>query len=136
MTKNELYNTLLDEGVKLPPLAKLSKADLEKKYAELHPEAEADAEDEAEETAEPEKAAEEPIDFSKVPTLADILSMADDDSAQVEDEGEATAPTPPMLYFANAGWCDELNRSYFIGWYQAQSWNEYNALKKYASEEV
>ena len=127
MTKNELYNTLLDEGVKLPPLAKLSKADLEKKYAELHPEAEADA--------EPEKA-EEPIDFSKVPTLADILSMADDDSAQVEDEGEATAPTPPMLYFANAGWCEELNRSYFMGWYQAQSWDEYNKLKKYAGEEV
>ena len=31
MTKTELYNTLLDEGVKLPPITKLSKAELETK---------------------------------------------------------------------------------------------------------
>ena len=134
MTKNELYNTLLDEGVKLPPITKLSKAELETKYAELHPELETEAE--TEEPAEAKKKEGEPIDFSKVPTLADILSMADDDSAQVEDEGAEAAPMPPMLYFDHAGWSEELNRSYFMGWYQPQNWNEYNALKKHAGEEV
>jgi len=115
MTKNELYTTLIDEGVKLPPLNKLSKADLEKKYSEIHPDF---------------VSAQEHDEF---PPL-DVLEKNDAESAQpelVED-----APAPPMLYFANAGWCEELGQSYFMGWYQPRSWNEYNALKKFAGQEV
>lgn len=104
MTKNELYSALTSEGVKLPPINKISKPELEAKYAEVHPD-----------------------NYQQ-----DALEKMDADSAQgelVED-----CPTPPMLYFNTAGWCDELGCSYYMGWYQARSWDEYNALKKYAME--
>lgn len=43
---------------------------------------------------------------------------------------------PPTLLFAHGGWCDELNDSYMPGYYQPKNWEEYNALKKHAAQEV
>ena len=112
MTKTELYNAITETGVELPPIAKLSKADLEQKFSEVFPE---------------------------MPPL-DALEKSDTDSAKTEEEPEKAEDAndysvrPPIIYFANAGWCDELKKSYYIGWYQPLSWPEYNILAKYASK--
>ena len=115
MTKNELYSFIVSAGVKLPPINKLSKADLEAKYSELHP------------VDEEEK---NPPEHDEFPPL-DVLEKTDAESAQAEDVKDSA---PPMLFFDHAGWCDKIGGSYYMGWYQPRSWNEYNALKKYAVE--
>ena len=43
--------------------------------------------------------------------------------------------TPPVLFFDGGGWCEELRKSYFAGRYEPKSWDEYEALKKYARRE-
>ena len=137
MTKNELYNALLDEGENLPPIDKIKKAELEALYAQRHPE-------EAEQAPEPEKSAEDrPLD---------ALEQQDAESAEAEPEAEqapedepekeaeqaeeAAAPVAPVelppLHFSCAGWCAALNRSYFIGWYHPTSRAEYEALAPFA----
>ena len=42
---------------------------------------------------------------------------------------------PPTLRFSSAGWCEELKRSYFIGAYVPNDWEEYDALARYADKE-
>lgn len=111
MTKNRIYNILTAEGVELPPLKELSKAELEAKYAELHPE--------------------------YVVQKPDVLETQDEETAQAEAEPEQPEkelePGPiPSLHFQSAGWCEQLGRSYYVGWYQPTSWDEYNALKPFA----
>lgn len=60
-----------------------------------------------------------------------------DDSQQRGPETQKKASEPPQpdyiptIRFTSAGWCEELRRSYFIGDYQPQSWEEFHALKKY-----
>lgn len=51
------------------------------------------------------------------------------DTGEKEDERRGN---PPGLYFACSGWCEELQTSYFMGWYAPQTWAEYDALKPYA----
>ena len=106
MTKNRIYTILTSEGVDLPPMTKLSKTELEAKYAELHPE--------------------------YVVQKPDALEMHDAESAQAEPEQEMEPEIIPALNFPSAGWCEQLGRSYYVGWYQPTSWNEYNALKQFA----
>ena len=38
---------------------------------------------------------------------------------------------PPTIHFTGCGWCEELNRSYFSGYFQPETWAEFNALKEY-----
>ena len=139
MTKNELYNTLIEEGESLPPITKITKADLEAIYARRHPE-EAD-ETAPEETREPEPDQEETSDRPQ-----DALEKQDAESAAEEErepeqdnaepEDEAVAPVAPvefpLLHFSTAGWCSALNRSYFVGWYHPSTRAEYDALAPYA----
>ena len=108
MTKNRIYTILTAEGVELPPMTKMSKAELEAKYAELHPE--------------------------YVVRKPDVLEMQDNESAQTEAEPEKEMEPEriPSLHFPSAGWCEKLGRSYYVGWYQPTSWAEYNALKPFA----
>ena len=42
----------------------------------------------------------------------------------------------PVLIFKNSGWCEELKCSYFAGRYEARTKEQYEALKKYAEDEV
>lgn len=139
MTKTELYNTLIEEGESLPPITKITKADLEAIYARRHPE-EAD-ETAPEETREPEAEQAETNDRPQ-----DALEKQDAESAAEEErepeqdnaeaEDEAVAPVAPVdlppLHFSGAGWCESLQRSYFIGWYHPTSLAEYEALAPYA----
>ncbi len=46
---------------------------------------------------------------------------------QAQPEGN-----PPMMFFTHSGWCEELQCSYFMGYYRPASWREYNALKPFA----
>jgi len=109
MKKNELYKALKADGAELPPFNVCKKEDLESMYAQIHGEAiatEAEAEPETESEAE-----------------------------------EETVPAPvarkmPLLFFTSAGWCNELNTSYFVGMYIPRNEAEYNALRKYADREV
>ena len=133
MTKNELYNALLDEGVNLPPVDKLKKSELEAMYAERHPE----PAEQAPEQAQQEEAPETPQDTEIPPQ--DALEKQDAESAAAEEpetEPEAEAePEPeniPPLHFSSAGWCAALNRSYFIGWHHPVTRAEYEALAPYA----
>lgn len=129
MTKSEIYNALIAEGLHLAPINKLSKADLEAKWMELHPE---------------EKAQEQPADeqFGNSEQLPepDAIEKHDADSAVTEASEAPEAPETkeqpvPALFFSSGGWCDALQRSYFCGWYHPSTWYEYEALAPYADKE-
>ena len=136
MTKNELYNALLDEGENLPPIDKIKKADLEALYAQRHPE---ETEAEAEQEQEPEKAADndrpqDALEQQDAESAAEAEPEAEQEPPA--EETEAVAPVAPVdlppLHFSGAGWCEALQRSYFVGWFQPASLAEYEALAPYA----
>lgn len=54
---------------------------------------------------------------------------AKEDNAHAQDEGLAI----PLLFFDHAFWCEELHDSFYIGYYSAQTWREYNLLLPYSS---
>ena len=64
-----------------------------------------------------------------VVTEAENTAQADKAAEKVPEERQGV---PPALFFATAGWCEELKRSYFMGYYWPQSWAEYDALRPYA----
>lgn len=107
MKKNELYKALKADGEDLPPFNLCKKEDLEARYAQLHGE-----------TAETESESEA------------------DEAEEVEEQKAPERTSFPLLFFTSAGWCSELNRSYFIGMYRPRTEAEYNALRKYAEREV
>ena len=57
------------------------------------------------------------------------------DEAVAAHVDDARKGFPPTLRFSSAGWCEELNRSYFIGTYAPHDWTEYEALARYADKE-
>jgi len=141
MTKNELYNTLIEEGESLPPIAKITKAELEAIYAKRHPEEAAEADEAApEDTKEPEAEQAEtndrPLDALEQHDAESAEAEQEPEQDNAEQEDEAVAPVAavefPLLHFSAAGWCSELNRSYFVGWYQPITRDEYDALAPYA----
>lgn len=42
----------------------------------------------------------------------------------------------PALRFAESGWCEELQRSYFRGVFRPGNRREYEALRPFAAEEL
>lgn len=53
----------------------------------------------------------------------------------VKPEAEAVQTSrPPIIHFTGCGWCEELNRSYFAGYFQPENWQEFDILKKYGDE--
>lgn len=77
-------------------------------------------------------------------TVATLQQLYDTHIAKQEPQGDAEKEpdaegtgdrrkgNPPGLYFAGSGWCEELQCSYFMGFYMPVTWAEYDALKPYA----
>lgn len=140
MNKTELYNALIDEGENLPPISKITKAELEAIYADRHPEQSQDEPEQQEQPEEPapetpqgEPSFEKAREHDEFPPL-DSLEQQDAESSESEHEEEAEQEPEniPPLHFSSAGWCPALNRSYFIGWFHPVTRAEYEALAPYA----
>lgn len=136
MTKQEIYNVLIDDGVKLPPVSKCKKEDLVARFRELYGTS-PDGEDETPET--PEKTPEEPEPAQEdVKDADDAQNAPETPETEQQEEQEDPQPQkqrdgqPPMLHFSASGWCDALRRSYFVGWFKPVTWEEYDALRPFA----
>ena len=133
MTKQEIYSTLVDDGEKLPPISKITKAELEARFRELYG---TSPDGDAETPETPEEPQEDAAPAQEDGEADNDAQNAPETPAQAEQEEPAEPETragqPPMLHFTAAGWCDALRRSYFIGWYEPQTWEEYDALLPFA----
>ena len=136
MTKQEIYNVLVDDGVKLPPVSKCKKEELVARFRELYGTS-PDGEDETPETPEktpedagPEQdAGEEQNPAQNAPGEPQDEEKPQDEEPQPQKQRDGQ---PPMLHFSASGWCEALRRSYFVGWFKPVTWDEYDALRPFA----
>ncbi len=146
MTKQELYKALQEAGVQLPDYRRITAAALEEAYANTfgntpqqsdpQPEQQPGAKQQV--GTEPEVADNDDAgaDAGEEPN-GERLAAGEGDMQQPkepEQPEEQTGPegVPPALYFEYAGWCEDLQTSYFMGHYQPKSWAEYEALRPFA----
>ena len=136
MTKQEIYSTLAADGEKLPPISKITKTELEARFRELYgtsPDGDAETPEQpenAQEDTEPgQEDGEADNDAQNAPETPEPAAQEEPEDPQPQ---ETRVGQPPMLHFTSAGWCDALRRSYFIGWYEPQTWDEYDALRPFA----
>lgn len=141
MTKQELYQSLQAVGIKLPDYRRVTAKELAAQYAIHLGEVPDGVPDDEERKGQQDGAAESAGNGDYSPEdNGGTQDVQQDDNAR--EGGEETQKNddakqqgqPPALWFNTAGWCEELQDSYFMGHYQCRSWEEYNALKKYAAK--
>lgn len=108
LTKQDLYDTLKDDGARLQRAVNfMNREELVEMYKErfgIDPDANSD----------------------------------EQNTDQQNDEQEETTldVAIPLLRFDESGWCSALDRAYSRGLYRPKDAGEYIALKKYAAEEI
>lgn len=149
MDKNELYNTLKDDGAKLKAINFYTPEQLQEIYNERfgdfngNPDSATSTSDSTESTSgSTEEYHEEPnteklndcdeYHHNDTPTMPEssYLDGVIDNSYQAHED-EVQIHT---LLFDRGGWCEALGKSYAPGIYRPATFEEFEVLKKYAKE--
>lgn len=144
MDKNELYNTLKDDGAKLKAINFYTPEQLQEIYDERFGDFDNDL-DGATNTEDVEEYHEEPnteklndcdeYHHNDAPTMPEssYLDGAIDNSYQTHEGHEEEVQIHTLL-FDRGGWCDALGKSYAPGIYRPATIEEFEVLKNYAKE--
>lgn len=111
MTKREKYDAMKKDGAKLRAFNTLRAEEVDQLYRERFGENQV--------IEKEEKPAEQP----------EIRDFRPAVTAPVQT---VVAKKIPPLYFDHGGWCNELGRSFFKGYYRPASWKEYQYLLPHA----
>lgn len=142
MDKNELYNTLKDDGAKLKAINFYTPEQLQEIYDERFGDFKGNLDDATGASGEAEEYHEEPnteklndcdeYHHNDTPTMPEssYLDGAIDNSYQTHEE-EVQIHT---LLFDRGGWCEALGKSYAPGIYRPATIEEFEVLKNYAKE--
>lgn len=144
MTKQETYDELVKRGATLKPVASYKADELKALLADT-PEPGAKGADDSE-SGRTDSGNDTQGDPQNKPDTGDA---GNDGAAHQDDPPNVPAdPVPPadpvkeepkkfpVLRFPGSGWCNEIGYSYTKGLYRPKSAREYEALRKYAVEEI
>lgn len=141
MDKNELYNTLKDDGAKLKAINFYTPEQLQEIYDERFGDFNGNLDSATNTSDSTEEYHEEPnteklndcdeYHHNDTPTMPEssYLDGAIDNSYQAEEEVQIHT-----LLFDRGGWCEALGKSYAPGIYRPATIEEFVILKDYARE--
>lgn len=119
MTKQETYDELVKRGATLNPVASYKADELKALLADTPEPGDSSAGNAGNAGSD---------EVPPVPPVPPVPSPAD----PVKEEPKKF----PVLRFPGSGWCNEIGFSYTKGLYRPKTAREYEALRKYAVEEI
>ncbi len=121
MTKREKYDAMKKDGAKLRAFNTLRTEEVDELYRERFGENQVIVQENK---------------VATPPAVRNFRTAQKEDGRGVvleQNHGNGETKKIPPLYFDHGGWCNELGRSFFKGYYRPASWKEYQYLLPHAT---